>query len=560
MVDGVDGGAGEAPTSDGAAAATASDWRALDQTLRQLARRRAALDVEEARYLRQARAEGLHRRFGYGSFFEYAERVLGYAPAVTRERMRVADALATLPKLHAAMAAGDLAYSAVRELTRVATTENEAEWLDAAATRTVREIEDMVSGRRLGDAPDDARDPALLLHERRFLLSAATLGAYVKVRDVESKACGRALTDDEVMALLCAERLAGTTAPDPAARRPQYQIALSQCPDCAKGWIDVAGQAIELSATEIAQASCDAELLGRVDGEAPPRVTKTIPPRVRRAALRRDRGRCRVPGCRNARFVDLHHVVPRAKGGDHRPTWLATMCSAHHKAAHDGRLLVTKDSRGRLRFAHADGRPYGAQPSHVGDPPPAPPGQQATVEKSAAAPAPAPAADASAESPSSTAVPQGPAAKPGDVLAAVAARSSSPDAPVITALPAKAHLERSKVEAASHVGRATPRPATPRTAKPRSAEAPAMSHVGRAMRKVPATAHATPAKARTAQAKARTVAAPGPTAPRVNTRRPKRGRQSRRGTAPADASEQLARRHRASRRSKPRSRRGRSRR
>ncbi|MBL8627025.1 MAG: hypothetical protein JNK64_37395, partial [Myxococcales bacterium] len=144
--------------------ACGDDWREVDRTLRGLARRRAALDVEEAEWLRRARAVGVHRQLGYGSFFEYVERVLGYAPAVARERLRVADALMALPKLRAAMSAGDVAYSAARELTRVATVDTEAAWLAAAADHTVREIEDMVSGRRRGDGPDDPPDPAARLH------------------------------------------------------------------------------------------------------------------------------------------------------------------------------------------------------------------------------------------------------------------------------------------------------------------------------------------------------------------------------------------------------------
>ncbi|MBK7192592.1 MAG: HNH endonuclease [Myxococcales bacterium] len=95
-------------------------------------------------------------------------------------------------------------------------------------------------------------------------------------------------------------------------------------------------------------------------------MTKTIPPRTRRAVLRRDRGRCVVPGCRNARYVDVHHIVPRAQGGKHTPSKLSALCSAHHKAAHDGRLRVEGTAPAKLRFTHADGRPYGAPPSHVG--------------------------------------------------------------------------------------------------------------------------------------------------------------------------------------------------
>jgi len=166
-----------------------------------------------------------------------------------------------------------------------------------------------------------------------------------------------------------------------------YQIAITRCPDCMRAWQDVAGHTIEISETELAQASCDAELLGRVDGDRPARVTKTIPPRTRRAVLRRDRGRCVVPGCRNARYVDVHHIVPRAAGGKHTPTKLAAMCSAHHKAAHDGRLRIDGTAPDKLRVTHADGRPYGAPPSHVGDGkagPPPPAGGEAAVAPSQA--------------------------------------------------------------------------------------------------------------------------------------------------------------------------------
>ena len=138
--------------------------------------RRAALDVEEAAWLRRARALGVHREFGFATFFEYVERVLGYAPGPARERLRVADALEGLPKLRAAMSAGDVAYSAARELTRVATVDTEAAWLTAAAKHTVREIEDMVRGRRRGDSPEDPPDPAARLHELRLLLPAADPG------------------------------------------------------------------------------------------------------------------------------------------------------------------------------------------------------------------------------------------------------------------------------------------------------------------------------------------------------------------------------------------------
>ncbi|MBL8626537.1 MAG: hypothetical protein JNK64_34795, partial [Myxococcales bacterium] len=216
--------------------------------MRGLARRRAALDVEEAAWLRRARALRIHRELGYATFFEYVERVLGYAPGVARERMRVADALAALPKLQAAMSAGDVAYSAARELTRVATVDTEAAWLAAAADCTVREIEDMVSGRRPGDGPDDPPDPAARLHELRLLVPPAVLGKFTATRRLLEAACGHPLTDGDVIATLCDPQLAGSHVGDgAAAAKPMHQIAITQCSDCRKAWHDVAGHTIELS-------------------------------------------------------------------------------------------------------------------------------------------------------------------------------------------------------------------------------------------------------------------------------------------------------------------------
>mgnify|MGYP007112920652 CR=1 FL=1 len=113
-------------------------------------------------------------------------------------------------------------------------------------------------------------------------------------------ACGHPLTDGDLIATLCDGQLAGAgshVGDAAAASGPMYQIAITRCPDCMRAWQDVAGHTIEISETELAQASCDAELLGRVDGDKPARATKTIPPRTRRAVLRRDRGRCRSIVC-----------------------------------------------------------------------------------------------------------------------------------------------------------------------------------------------------------------------------------------------------------------------
>jgi hypothetical protein len=69
------------------------DWRTVDRALRAIRQRRATLDAEEARWLREAEALQIWRPLGMVSALDYLERVLGYAPRTAQDRLRVARAL-----------------------------------------------------------------------------------------------------------------------------------------------------------------------------------------------------------------------------------------------------------------------------------------------------------------------------------------------------------------------------------------------------------------------------------------------------------------------------------
>jgi HNH endonuclease len=145
--------------------------------------------------------------------------------------------------------------------------------------------------------------------------------------------------------------------------RAAYQIAITVCEQCGRGTRDGAGRVFEIEPHEVEAAWCDAQNIGRithVDG-TPAKATQTIPPRIRRFVERRDHGRCRVDGCRSAKHLEAHHIVPRAEGGTHDPSLLALLCDAHHRQVHAGVLHVTGNANGRLEFRRADG-------THVGEP------------------------------------------------------------------------------------------------------------------------------------------------------------------------------------------------
>src|SRR5215468_11034923 len=107
------------------------DWRCVHEELLRLATTRARLDWEEGRSLLLGLRAGVHVHLGYGNFAEYIERLFGWKPRWTEERLRVAEALEALPELEQALRDGVVVWSTARELTRVATAQNEARWLQA---------------------------------------------------------------------------------------------------------------------------------------------------------------------------------------------------------------------------------------------------------------------------------------------------------------------------------------------------------------------------------------------------------------------------------------------
>src|SRR4051812_37589583 len=77
----------------------ATSHQEIDRQLRRLARQRAGLDAEEARWLRRAEGANIWRGLGYVHALEYLEEVFGYAPRTAQERLRVARELGALPGL-----------------------------------------------------------------------------------------------------------------------------------------------------------------------------------------------------------------------------------------------------------------------------------------------------------------------------------------------------------------------------------------------------------------------------------------------------------------------------
>jgi hypothetical protein len=330
-----------------------AEWQEVDRRLREYAQHRATLDAAEAFDLLRAEQLKIHFSFGFVDLYEYMERALGYKPHTARERMRVARTLAKLPATAAALARGELYFSAVRELTRVATAETETDWLAQAKGLAVNQIERLVANHRPGDRPDDPTHPDLRRRVVRIELPPEVYALWRQARMVVATERGSEIGDADFVEAICR----AVITPGSGAEGPAHQIAYQQCSDCRRATQNGAGREIDVSPEVFERASCDAKNLGSLDATAPERATTTVTPRVRAQVFARDHHRCTVPGCRSARNLEVHHIIEQFRGGTHEISNLSVLCTGHHTAIHAGLLTMKGEAPYDLEFRWVYGPP-----------------------------------------------------------------------------------------------------------------------------------------------------------------------------------------------------------
>jgi len=293
---------------------------------------------------------------------------VGLDLGAAREHVRVARALGELPSIDAALRAGEVSYSKVRALTRVATPATEASLLEIARSATASQLEKICRSLRAtiaASTDERPEDEAYRRWVRERETDAGLVRFDVQLRPEEAAVLRRALEK-------AVEVSAGTR---PASlRRADALIAIAETylagtPDAAPPveivvHVDAAGAATLDDGTALPPATaerlaCDAAVVEVVEDSRGNvldvgRRHRTIPTLLRRALRLRDRG-CRFPGCTNRR-VDGHHVVPWSAGG---PTTLANLCSLcrrHHTFVHEFGFCIQVDGDGGFRFFDAHGR------------------------------------------------------------------------------------------------------------------------------------------------------------------------------------------------------------
>ena len=376
------------------------DAERLGEAIAELAARLHAATYELLGLIRQFDAAAGWSSTGFLSCAHWLHWRTGIELGAAREKVRVSRALVDLPRIGAAMQRGELSYSKVRALTRVATPECEERLLAVAQAATAAQVEQIVRAWRRVD-----RQQAAELTEQRHLsryvttcldddgmvvirgrltpeigavvqraLEAAADSLFVEARNA---ARGDSLTEEvsagqrraDALGLLAECALAADL--DRGTTGDRYQVVVHLEPaspstrepagvtDGGHAVIEVGDSATYVSAEMSQRLLCDTSVVvmqHSVDGAVLDvgRRSRTVPAAIRRALESRDR-HCQFPGC-TSRRCDAHHLHPWALGGGTSLTQLTRLCRRHHRAVHEGGFRVVRRANRQLEWFRPDGR------------------------------------------------------------------------------------------------------------------------------------------------------------------------------------------------------------
>jgi hypothetical protein len=383
----------------------------LDDALTELCSHMNAAEHRLLCLVREWDQRGLSGDYGARSTAHWLNFKCGIALGAAREKVRIARALPELPLIDETLRRGEVSYSKVRAMTRVATPDNEALLLQYALHATASQLEQIVAGfRRIERLEDPERllnlrrsrglywrwdeDGMLLIHGRlapedgALLLKAVNAmkdRMYREEREereepeeqeaggpsepdpveagpIEGSVQGPGTGPRAVDALLRLLETGMQAEPRPLSGGERTQVVLHvpvgdpQAQQEARPVLDEGPVVAPETARRLA---CDAGWVVHREGASGEtlsigRRSRTVPAGMRRALQRRDRG-CRFPGCCERRWVDAHHIHHWAEGGETSMENLLLLCRHHHRLVHEEGFGCERDGDGRIHFRMPDG-------------------------------------------------------------------------------------------------------------------------------------------------------------------------------------------------------------
>ena len=257
------------------------------------------------------------RRLGHNSLFNYMIDALGFSESIAANFITVSRKAREIPTLQLAIEEGKLSVSKARKITPVLTLENQVEWVEKAKNLPQRQLEQEVA-REIPreDVPERIKFITGTRMELRMGISKEIEEKLRHVQDLESQRTGKHVCIEETLAALLEVYL---EVKDPVRRADRILKKES-----VKVSEHVARHAEEESTR--------------------PAHSAPIPTTTKHRVTKRDQGRCthldsHGKRCEDRRWIDIHHIIPRSKGGTNAPENLRTLCRSHHKQEHEPLLL-----------------------------------------------------------------------------------------------------------------------------------------------------------------------------------------------------------------------------
>ncbi len=297
----------------------------------------------------------LYKELGFSSINQYARQELGFGNSKIGDYIKLTKKLGKLPNLKESMSKGEVGYTKGRMIVDIANESTEKDWSDFAKANSRPKVEEAVKRAKLKAKNDAARQPSFLPPVKRKTPAAVVpvrvnlemtptqFARYEKAWEQIHKQ-GNASSEKVEALLEIMESFLDVNSQNVSPReknssnsRPPAQIHIHHCPECESSTIQTGKGEIEIGKREFERYQCDCQT-----SSPDSRNTTSIPPATRRKVLAKARHRCQTPGCTHTKFLEIHHVIPRSKGGNNDASNLCVYCSACHGRihAHDLSLMV----------------------------------------------------------------------------------------------------------------------------------------------------------------------------------------------------------------------------
>jgi hypothetical protein len=257
--------------------------------------KRAEFELIES--LEEVERERVCLSLEYSSLCDYAVRFLDLSAEVAMTLIRVMRKGREVPALREAIQKNNLSISSARKIVPILNSTNQDFWIAEAKVSTARQLEQTLASH----FPERLKRETVKTVSEEYVsitirVKKEDFSEIKKTQDLLSKKHKRSVSMEETL-VSAAKEWVHKNDPVAKAKRAKSDVTLR------------------------------------------PSTSEKLPASALHKVNLRDEGRCQfrdVQGkaCDNTRFTEIHHRVPRSKGGTHEPTNLTTLCSGHHKAVH----------------------------------------------------------------------------------------------------------------------------------------------------------------------------------------------------------------------------------